>query len=42
MRQVRPGFVLIDRQGVVRMALLGQRLPFDEMLALVKSSVTGI
>jgi peroxiredoxin len=41
MRQVRPGFVLIDRQGVVRMALLGQRLPFDEMLALVKNSVTG-
>jgi peroxiredoxin len=40
MRQVRPGFVLIDRQGVVRMALLGQRLPFDEMLALVKSAVT--
>jgi len=41
MRQVRPGFVLIDRQGVVRVALLGQQLPFDEMLALVKSSVTG-
>jgi len=41
MRRVRPGFVLIDRQGVVRMALLGQQLPFDEMLALVKSSVTG-
>jgi peroxiredoxin len=41
MRQVRPGFVLINRQGVVRMALLGQQLPFDEMLALVKSSVIG-
>jgi peroxiredoxin len=39
MRQIRPGFVLIDRQGVVHMALLGQRLPYDEMLALVKSSV---
>ena len=39
MRQVRPGFVLIDRRGVVRMALLGQRLPFDEILALVKSAV---
>jgi len=39
MRQIRPGFVLIDRRGVVRMALLGQRLPYDEMLALVKSSV---
>jgi peroxiredoxin len=41
MRQVRPGFVLIDRQGVVRVALLGQRLPFREMLAMVKLSVTG-
>jgi len=41
MRQVRPGFVLIDRQGVVRTALLGQRLPFEEMLALVKTSVMG-
>ena len=41
MRQVRPGFVLIDRQGVVRMALLGQQLPFNEVLALAKSSVTG-
>ena len=41
MRRVRPGFVLIDRQGVVRMALLGQQLPFDEILALVKSSVVG-
>ena len=41
MRRVRPGFVLIDRQGVVRMALLGQQIAFDEMLALVKSSVTG-
>ena len=41
MRQVRPGFVLINRQGVVRMALLGQRLPLSEMMALVKSAVTG-
>lgn len=41
MRLVRPGFTLIDRQGVVRMALLGQKIPFDEILGLVKSSVTG-
>lgn len=38
--QIRPGFVLINRQGVVRMALLGQALPFDEMLGLVESAVT--
>ena len=41
MRLVRPGFTLIDRRGVVRMALLGQKIPFDELLGLVKSSVTG-
>jgi peroxiredoxin len=41
MRQVRPGFVLIDRRGVVRVALLGQQLPFKEMLAMVRLSVTG-
>jgi peroxiredoxin len=38
---VRPGFVLIDRHGVVRMALLGQAVPFEEMLDLVRSAVTG-
>jgi peroxiredoxin Q/BCP len=41
MRLVRPGFTLIDQHGVVRMALLGQQIPFDEMLGLVKSAVTG-
>ena len=40
--QIRPGFVLINRQGVVRMALLGQALPYDEMLALVESAVTEL
>jgi peroxiredoxin Q/BCP len=41
MRLVRPGFILVDRQGVVRMALLGQQIRFDEMLGLVKSAVAG-
>jgi peroxiredoxin Q/BCP len=41
MRLVRPGFTLIDPHGVVRMALLGQKIHFDEMLGLVKSAVTG-
>ncbi len=39
---IRPGFVLINRQGIVRMALLGQALPFDEMLGLVESAVTQL
>lgn len=38
--QIRPGFVLVNRQGVVRMALLGQALPYDEMIGLVESAVT--
>lgn len=41
MRLVRPGFTLIDRHGVVRMALLGQKVGFDEMLGLVKGAVAG-
>jgi peroxiredoxin len=41
-RQIRPGFVLVNRQGVVRMALLGQALPYDEMLGLVESAVTEL
>ena len=40
--QIRPGFALINRQGVVRMALLGEALPYDEMLGLVESAVTGL
>lgn len=39
--QIRPGFVLIDRQGRVSMAMLGQRLGWGEMLSMVQSSVTG-
>jgi peroxiredoxin len=41
LRSIRPGFVLINRQGMVRVALLGEQLPFDEMMALVKNAVTG-
>ncbi len=38
---IRPGFVLIDRQGVVRVAMLGLRMSWDEMLAVVQESVTA-
>ncbi len=38
---IRPGFVLIDRQGRVCMAMLGHQLPWEDMLSLVQSSVTG-
>jgi len=36
-----PGFVLVDRGGIVRMALLGQRLPADDILRLARFAVTG-
>jgi peroxiredoxin Q/BCP len=36
-----PGFVLVDRDGIVRMALLGQRLPADDILRLARFAVTG-
>jgi peroxiredoxin len=39
---ISPGFVLVDRDGIVRMALLGQNLPPDQLSALVRYSVNGI
>ncbi len=39
---IRPGFLLMDRQGIVRMALLGQTVPMDEVLLLVRYAVTGL
>jgi len=38
----QPGFVMIDRAGIVRMALLGQRLPADDILRLARFAVTGL
>ena len=38
---IRPGYFVIDRQGVVRMALLGQRLPPGDVGKLVRFSVVG-
>ena len=36
-----PGFLLIDRDGVVRMALLGQRLPPDDITRLARFVIKG-
>ena len=36
-----PGFVLIDRDGVVRMALLGQRLPPGDITRLARFAING-
>jgi len=37
-----PGFVLLDREGIVRMALLGQRFPAEDVLHLVRFTTTGL
>jgi peroxiredoxin len=38
-RTILPGYILLDRQGVVRMAFLGVRLPPDEILRLSRFAI---
>lgn len=40
-RAIRPGYVLVDRDGTVRMALLGQSLPSEDLVRLVHFAVEG-
>lgn len=40
--RITPGFVLADRDGIVRMALQGHNLPPEQIAALVRYSVSGI
>lgn len=37
-----PGYVLLDRDGVVRMALLGQHFPADDVLRLIRYTIKGL
>jgi peroxiredoxin len=39
---VNPGFLLLDREGVVRMAVLGQNVPPEQIADLVRFAVTGL
>jgi peroxiredoxin Q/BCP len=39
---VRPGFVVLDRDGIVRMAVLGQELPVGDIARLTRFAVTGL
>jgi peroxiredoxin len=39
---ISPGFVVVDREGYVRMALLGQNLPPEQVSALVRFAVAGL
>jgi peroxiredoxin len=40
--QVEPGFVLLDRMGVVRSAFFGQLLPPAEIAHLARFAITGL
>lgn len=40
--QTLPGFVILDRQGMVRFAVLGQLLPADEIGRLARFTITGV
>jgi peroxiredoxin len=37
-----PGYVLVDRRGIVRLVVLGQSLPPDELLLLTRYALTGL
>jgi peroxiredoxin len=39
---IRPGYVLVGRTNLVRMAILGQRLPPDEVLYITRYALTGL
>ncbi len=40
-RTITSGFVLLDRDGIVRLALLGRRLPDQEIFELSRFTITG-
>ena len=40
-RSISPGFLVVDREGIVRMALLGHNLPPEQIAALVRYGVAG-
>jgi peroxiredoxin len=37
-----PGYVLVDRRGTVRLVVLGQSLPPDDLLQLTRYALTGL
>lgn len=41
-RTIRPGFLVLDRQGIVRLAFLGQSLPSQQITELVRLTMTGL
>ncbi|MGH7731401.1 MAG: peroxiredoxin family protein [Candidatus Eiseniibacteriota bacterium] len=41
-RSIRPGYVLVDRMNIVRMVLLGQKLPPGDLLHITQYALTGL
>jgi peroxiredoxin len=39
--RILPGFVLMDPQGIVRLSLVGQSVPAEDVARLVRLAVTG-
>ena len=39
---IRPGYVLVGRTSLVRMALLGQKLPPDDLLRITRYALIGL
>ena len=39
---IRPGYVLVGRTSIVRMALLGQRLPPEDLLRIARYALAGL
>jgi len=39
---IRPGYVLVDRTSIVRMALLGQKLPANDLVHITHYALTGL
>jgi peroxiredoxin len=40
--QTRPGYLMVDRRGVLRMAVLGQQLPAEHVARFVQYTITGL
>lgn len=40
--RILPGFVLMDPQGIVRLSLVGQAVPPEDLTKLVRFAVTGL
>jgi len=41
-KSIRPGYVLVDRTSIVRMLLLGQKLPPNDLLQITHYALAGI